>query len=507
MKIYKGFEEAKNGKRIPVFLSGRTMESRYNPDRDAQNLCDSIEEGYSFFLVLGIGSGLFIKLLAKRFPEAKIIGLELYQEDLDFLCRQQEIQELENNYKDKLRFVSLDKLEALLCESYIPAKYGNLKIIEQRAWINENKDSLNQINAVLQKALGIISADFSVQAHFGKLWTTNIMNNAGLAEKLSVVSKYSISTSDLKKTAVIVAAGSSLDKTVELIKVKNSYYIIATDTAGLSLINKGIIPDIIISIDGQSVSYNHFMKACKAEEKKPLYAFDFCSNFSAVKHLAEAGANITFFCSGHPLSSAINLSAGSPFPLLFSGAGTVTITALDFALQAGFQKLMILGADFAYQEGKAYTSGTYLDTLYNKASSKLSETEQTFAKLMYRTELIDLSDKIKTTQILQAYKTSLEKYLTDKNISFSKKDQIYRLECKDSQKSEYFSKVERDGQSTSTSFSLTPFMERLKSSSPEEAEQLLLPYIAWLRNRDQYKNMQFKELVKLALDSIVRYNI
>ena len=162
MKIYKGFEEAKNGKRIPVFLSGRTMESRYNPDRDAQNLCDSIEECYSFFLVLGIGSGLFIKLLAKRFPEAKIIGLELYQEDLDFLCRQQEIQELENNYKDKLRFVSLDKLEALLCESYIPAKYGNLKIIEQRAWINENKDSLNQINAVLQKALGIISADFSV---------------------------------------------------------------------------------------------------------------------------------------------------------------------------------------------------------------------------------------------------------------------------------------------------------------------------------------------------------
>ncbi len=198
MKIYKGFEEAKNGKRIPVFLSGRTMESRYNPDRDAQNLCDSIEE-YSFFLVLGIGSGLFIKLLANRFPEAKIIGLELYQEDLDFLCHQQEIQELENNYKDKLRFVSLDKLETVLCESYIPAKYGNLKIIEQRAWINENKDSLDQINAVLQKALGIISADFSVQAHFGKLWTTNIMNNAVLAEKLSAGSKYSISTTDLKK--------------------------------------------------------------------------------------------------------------------------------------------------------------------------------------------------------------------------------------------------------------------------------------------------------------------
>lgn len=508
MKIYKGFEEAKNGKRIPVFLSGRTMESRYNPDRDAQALCDSIEDGYSFFLVLGIGSGLFIKLLAQRFPECKIIALELYKEDLNFLKEEPEIKELENIFeKGRIQLVSLDQLETVLCKTYVPAKYGNLKIIEQRAWINENKDSVKQINSVLQKALGIISADYSVQAHFGKLWMTNILNNARLAEKLSDCTHYPLTQADLKKTAVIVAAGPSLDKTLENIRDQKNYYIIATDTAGLSLIKKGIIPDLIISIDGQAVSYNHFMKTTKGEKKEPVYAFDLCANFSAVKYLAEAGAYITFFCSGHPLSSAINLSAGSPFPQFFSGAGTVTITALDFALQAGFEKLLILGADFAYQKGKAYTSGTYLDVLYNKNSSKLSETEATFARLMYRTELETISDDIKTTQILQAYRYSLEKYLTDKNISFSKKDQIYWLECKNPLKSEYFIKAEKKINSPAKSFSLDIFKERLKSAGSEEAEELLLPYIAWLRNRDKYKNMQSNELVKLALDTIVRYNI
>ena len=496
MKIYKGFEKAKNGTKIPVFLSGRTMESRYNPQRDAQTLLDSIEEGFSFFLVLGIGSGLFLKLLSEKYPQAKILALELYSEDLDFLKTGETIQELLK--KDSVKFCTLESLEKTLIKNYIPSKYGNLKIIEQRAWINENQTSVQSINSVLQKTLGIISADFSVQAHFGKLWTSNIMNNARLAEELSEKYSISLSKAELTKTAAIVAAGPSLDQTCELLKQQNKYFIIATDTAGTALIRKGIIPDVIISIDGQSVSYNHFMKAAARYEKEPLYAFDLCANFSAVKHVAASQKRLCFFCSGHPLSSAINISCGSPLPVLFSGAGTVTITALDFAIQAGFKNLIILGADFSYQNGKAYTAGTYLDTLYNKNSSRLSETEQTFTKLMFRTELKSVTLNIKTTDILEAYKYSLEKYLEDKRINFTKKDDIYQLEnLSPSVKLK----------NPSAAFTLKPFMNKLKASTPEDAEQLLLPYLAWLRNNPRYKNKAYNELLKLALDCIVSYNI
>ena len=76
MQIYKEFITAKNGSQIPVFTSGRTMESRYNPERDAENLCNSINEEAGFFLVLGIGSGIF--LLSQKSPESKILALELY---------------------------------------------------------------------------------------------------------------------------------------------------------------------------------------------------------------------------------------------------------------------------------------------------------------------------------------------------------------------------------------------------------------------------------------------
>ena len=72
MKIYKSFEQAKNGTTIPVFISGKTMESRYNPERDAETLCNSIEDGFNFFLVLGIGSGLFIKKLSELLLNAEL---------------------------------------------------------------------------------------------------------------------------------------------------------------------------------------------------------------------------------------------------------------------------------------------------------------------------------------------------------------------------------------------------------------------------------------------------
>ena len=63
--IYDRIEEAKNGTIIPVLKNGRTMESRYNPERDAEKLCENITEG-SFFIVIGIGSGIFIKTLYQK---------------------------------------------------------------------------------------------------------------------------------------------------------------------------------------------------------------------------------------------------------------------------------------------------------------------------------------------------------------------------------------------------------------------------------------------------------
>lgn len=502
MTIYKAFEEAKNGTMIPLFLSGKTMESRYNPQRDAENLFNSINQKSRFFLVFGIGSGIFIELLSKNIPDARIIGLELYSDDLTFLLQSERIKKLSES--SEISFVSLDQLQEKILQNYLPAKFGELCIVEQRAWVIENSSHITLINKVLNKALGIIKADYSVQSHFGKIWTSNIMNNCKLAESNSLYNFENSIHKELNKTAVIIAAGPSLDKTVSMLvqnNTRNNYYIFATDTAGQTLIKKGITPDVIVSIDGQSVSYNHFITKEKKQNSKTIYAFDLCSNSSAVRHLFEAGSKLMFFSSGHPLSTAINSCNSNYFPCFFSGAGTVTITALDMAVQAGFKKILLLGADFSYPYGKAYASGTYLDILYNQKSSKLTETEKIFLSLMFRTELINNEDNIKTTEILNAYKLSLENYLAEKKISFKKENGIYYLECHTNNTSEEMFKKEE------VPFSLKNFFKKIQSASADEIEVIFLPYIAWLRKNSEYKDLSYKELLKLALESIVRYNI
>ena len=180
--IYSGIEEARNGTKTPVFLSGRTMESRYNPERDAQNMCMTLECEARFFLVTGIGSGLFIKLLNEKYPDSKIIAIENSTADINFLMQIDTVKELSKN--PNIILTGIEKLFENILNNYLPAKYGDLKIIEQRPWLTENPEAASRISEAVNRAAGIVSADFSVQAHFGKLWLKNIMENSQLLEKL-----------------------------------------------------------------------------------------------------------------------------------------------------------------------------------------------------------------------------------------------------------------------------------------------------------------------------------
>lgn len=499
--IYSGIEEARNGTKIPVFLSGKTMESRYNPERDAQNLCASVECDARFFLVTGIGSGIFIKFLNQKFPDAKIVAVENTDADIDFLMQLEAVKECSK--KPNICLTSIDKLFDCVINNYLPAKYGDLKVIEQRAWLMENPDAASRISEAVSRAAGIVSADFSVQAHFGKLWLKNIMENAKLAETLcrkdTNKDYLQLSKEDLSKTAVVAAAGPSLDDFLKTLKSDqiDDYFFIATDTAYSSLLKHNIQADFCVSIDGQSVSYNHFLH--NLNNCKTIFGFDLCANSSAASNLNESGQNIFFFCSGHPLAAAINNSAKHFMPELFSGSGTVTITAVDLAVKLGFTDIIIPGADFSYSDGKAYTSGTYLESLYNKNASKIKNSETAFSTLMYRTPLTRISENRHTTQVLEAYKTSLENYLTSKNISFCLENGYYRLTVPKGLKTDF--------NSGKSNFSFSAFMNKLTSAKPEEAEVLLLPYIAWLRNNPVYKNNSYEELLQLAFNTIVSYNI
>ena len=122
---------------------------------------------------------------------------------------------------------------------------------------------------------------------------------------------------------------------------------------------------------------------------------------------------------------------------------------------------------------------------------------------MYRAPL-NQKGSVFTTDILEAYRTSLEIYLENKNITFIKENDVYKLDCSNCNSNQTLFSNQSDN--TGWKFSLSAFFEKFESSIPEEAETILLPYIAWLKNNKKYKNSSYSELLKLAFNTIVSYN-
>ena len=107
------------------------------------------------------------------------------------------------------------------------------------------------------------------------------------------------------------------------------------------------------------------------------------------QHLVDFLAGEQFFI-GHCLAAV-------HFLFLFRAFGD------DVRAGDHFNDIEFFGADFSYLNGKPYAKGTYLDNLYAIKSSRITNTETAFTKLLYRTELINIEKNKYTTKILESY--------------------------------------------------------------------------------------------------------
>ena len=173
--IYGSIEQTKSNSFVPLLKNGRSLESKYNPEREAQSMLLQIEKPYSFFVVIGVGSGIFINELNNKFPQAIILGVENSSEDLLFLEQIETFKRLKNNKNILLTCVS--ELNSVLLNNYIPSLHGDIKIVFQKNWTTELPESFENVKEIIQKTIKEISQDYSVQAHFGRIWQKNILSN------------------------------------------------------------------------------------------------------------------------------------------------------------------------------------------------------------------------------------------------------------------------------------------------------------------------------------------
>jgi hypothetical protein len=509
--LYASVVKAKNGSPVPLFSDGKAMHSLYNPEHEAVSFVRTVNEDSHFFVIAGVGGGYHIQAVREKFSDIFILAVENTERDLALAMTIPCVQQLAE--KSALVFTTIDNLPDFLKQFYIPQLYGNLQLLIQRSWEQHNAPGLQHIKKIIRKTCTELSMDYSVQVHFGLLWQRNIMLNLYAASVYKNV-LHRIPPLPTEKTVAVIAAGPSFDATQKKVLTnRKNYFVIATDTAARMLVTAGILPDAVVSIDGQAISANHFHGI---PLRSTLFIADLCANPSSIRTILKKGGRVLFIRTGHPLCTyAAGKSctdSSSFFSELTAGTGTVTICACDFARRAGFTRLELFGADFAYSHDKPYMRGTYLDYLYHSCATRLETAEGMYDALMFRTPLQKNREGWYSTDVLDSYRDGLEKWAKSVCLCFTKKESIYTaVFCKNK-------KNEKPAEEDSKLFSFPFFLKSLladiqqltfvkQRTAYSPVVSTVLPYLAYLQDKDRKrgKTRPLSDYLNLAYSYIVGY--
>jgi hypothetical protein len=184
---------------------------------------------------------------------------------------------------------------------------------------------------------------------------------------------------------------------------RGDFFLIAADTALPALMAENINPDAVVSIDGQHISYYHFLAGLPGDT---LLFTDLASPPLVVSRSAAP----RFFSGGHPLTRFIS-QVWRAFPEVDTSGANVTYAALSLAEKLGARSIEIFGADFSYPLGMTYARGTYIYPHFEIRQNRFSTFEALFSAFLYRTPL----DKIQKdggwyyeTASLRFYRERLE---------------------------------------------------------------------------------------------------
>jgi hypothetical protein len=396
------FLTARSGDPVPALVDAaggaHPLHSLVDPQKEGRRLVSTVsDEGILVFF--GLGGGYHLEAALEREDIYRVLVVDYDMNGIAELLSSQEFVHVFNDPRVRLLAdISPAALETYILQVYQPILYGGIRVVPLRTRTGFDQARFNEAGDAVARAIEGVAGDYSVQAYFGRRWFSNIIRNLFRAEQ-------EVPPIPPIRYAAISAAGPSLDIQIpELIRRRDSRYLIATDTSLPGLLAAGLEPDAVISIDCQHISYYHFMGGLPAHI--PLFL-----DLASPPVVASRSQDLHFFSGGHPLTRYIS-RFWRFLPSVDTSGGNVTYAALSLADTLGAQHIELYGADFSYPRGITYARGTYLYPYFDKRQNRFSPTESLFSDFLYRnpslTRMGPEDSWYYETKILRRYRESLE---------------------------------------------------------------------------------------------------
>jgi hypothetical protein len=349
---------------IRVSIEGKwqTLMSRYNPrDEAIMQVEKQWQEDAEIYFVFGIGGFYHVEEILRRTDD---------QVNVVVVGADRELFKTILVYRDLTSILSDPRL-VLAIGADIPDVYQLYGMILRRDMFDLPKVCIielpieNRIYShyyeICKKCLVDVYrqglANVATRIKFGDQWVRNILAN--LPDILRTSRLEDLHNCLKGKPAILVSAGPSLNKNIHLLKeIGDRALIVCVDTAYRALQNVGIVPHLLVSVDGSHLNYKHFEGVDYSNI--PL-VMEMSVHEEVVKHHQGPKAVL---CSMSDFIPWLKEAFGDEWKTLsLPTGGSVATTAFSVIEYLGCDPLIFVGQDLSYPNGQAYATGTKFESL------------------------------------------------------------------------------------------------------------------------------------------------
>ncbi len=390
--------------RIEVNGRSVSLHSLRNPELEAKKIVDSkVQTPDKPVILLGLGIGWTAKELLKRGIQ-KVIAVECSREIV----------------KSALPFIG-DIINHpnfyLILTGNPETVYSRIQrlgiteavVIQNRAEVSTFKKFYTQTLSAVYSAMNSVNVNVNTGLRFGEVWQKNLISNSKVIAKAGGVDGLKDSFKGIP--AVVVAAGPSLENNLPVLKKiaeKKKALIIAVDTALKILTKHSIVPHFVVSTDPQTLNSKHLTFNTKGD--LPVLVAD--SSVSGEAFHRFKGKSILMDSVFRAWE--VYEREGVKFGRVKSG-GSVSTTAVAFAVFVGANPVVIVGQDLSNTDLKHHARGSFLDEKILKMSDRFYTAEKWHFLLVYSIPSIPVpawggNGTVKTDRRMIIYRDWLAKF-------------------------------------------------------------------------------------------------
>lgn len=237
------FLAAKNGSET-IRVNQYFLHSKYDPNREAERIIKKEYKENYVHILFGYGKGYLADTFYQHQKNHEILLImDPIKEELHIENKEIFNFEMLNQFKIKLE----NSLEYFDTEVHVicSPNYENL-------FPKEYKEILQLIKEV-QITNKVISSTIE---RYSDQWQENLLHNMVYLIEDQLLEVY---YKQVQKPIVIASGGPSLSKQLSIIKeYRETIFLMAAGSTINSLLHEGIIPDMVVSIDGGDINYQHF---------------------------------------------------------------------------------------------------------------------------------------------------------------------------------------------------------------------------------------------------------